>query len=340
MERSLLAGGLLLAVLGAVPKPENVRMNSVNLKNILEWELAPLPYENVTFTAQSMSYTGVFEDVCKNIVLRQCDFSHLAKYGDHTLRIWMETEGGHSDWVNVTFHPVEDTVIGPPNLQVKPVSSSLHVHFSFPKIENEPETWTLKDYYGSWEYKVLYWKRGTSQKLEMVTPFESDMLPDLDPRTTYCLQAQGLVPALNKSGLWSQPICETTADDGKTPVWVIAVMLLASLVAVLLVVLCSFSVLWYLYRQARYVFFPGYSLPKLLKECHPSHGTPFLSSPPSEKEPCDKLSVVLVESEGHRQHASVGSPRADRVPEEKPPVGPDGPEVTVSAPTEPSAEGS
>uniref|UniRef100_A0A6I8P6H6 Interleukin-10 receptor subunit beta n=1 Tax=Ornithorhynchus anatinus TaxID=9258 RepID=A0A6I8P6H6_ORNAN len=257
---------ILCALLGAVPKPENVRMNSVNLKNILEWELAPLPYENVTFTAQSMSYTGVFEDVCKNIVLRQCDFSHLAKYGDHTLRIWMETEGGHSDWVNVTFHPVEDTVIGPPNLQVKPVSSSLHVHFSFPKIENEPETWTLKDYYGSWEYKVLYWKRGTSQKLEMVTPFESDMLPDLDPRTTYCLQAQGLVPALNKSGLWSQPICETTADDGKTPVWVIAVMLLASLVAVLLVVLCSFSVLWYLYRQARYVFFPGYSLPKLLKE--------------------------------------------------------------------------
>lgn len=35
-----------------VPPPENVRMKSVNFKNILQWELPAFPKGNLTFTAQ------------------------------------------------------------------------------------------------------------------------------------------------------------------------------------------------------------------------------------------------------------------------------------------------
>lgn len=39
----------------------------------------------------------------------ECDFSGLSKYGDHTLRVRAEFEDEHSDWVNITFCPVDDS---------------------------------------------------------------------------------------------------------------------------------------------------------------------------------------------------------------------------------------
>lgn len=35
-----------------VPPPENVRMNSVNFKNILQWDSPAFPQGDLTFTAQ------------------------------------------------------------------------------------------------------------------------------------------------------------------------------------------------------------------------------------------------------------------------------------------------
>ena len=42
----------MFTALGMVPPPENVRMNSVNFKNILRWESPAFPKGNLTFTAQ------------------------------------------------------------------------------------------------------------------------------------------------------------------------------------------------------------------------------------------------------------------------------------------------
>lgn len=40
------------SALGMIPPPKNVKMNSVNFKNILQWESPAFPEENLTFTAQ------------------------------------------------------------------------------------------------------------------------------------------------------------------------------------------------------------------------------------------------------------------------------------------------
>ena len=42
----------MFTALGMIPPPENVRMNSVNFKNILRWESPAFPKGNLTFTAQ------------------------------------------------------------------------------------------------------------------------------------------------------------------------------------------------------------------------------------------------------------------------------------------------
>ena len=44
-----------------------------------------------------------------SIILTECDFSSLSKYGDHILRVRAEFADEHSDWINITFCPVDDS---------------------------------------------------------------------------------------------------------------------------------------------------------------------------------------------------------------------------------------
>ncbi|XP_068931020.1 interleukin-10 receptor subunit beta isoform X2 [Petaurus breviceps papuanus] len=296
MERSFqlwLYSCFLIPVLGILPEPKNVRMNSVNLKNILQWEPPDFYKENVTYTAQYISDRTF--DKCKNIILTSCDFSDISKYGNYILRVRAEFEDDQSDWVNITFCPLEDTTIGPPEVLVESLTGSLHLHFSCPKVENEPDMWTLKDYYYSWTYNVQYWENGTNDKLEKNSIYDSEVLTDLNPQTVYCLQVQGFITDKNKSGEWSQPICVQTTDNGSHPYLTYVTVLILSMIVVLILVLGCFCILWYFYRKVKCSFFCGYSFPQHLKEYleQPSHSISFLLPVPSSESECfDKLSVI------------------------------------------------
>lgn len=299
-----LGGFLLVPALGMIPPPEKVRMNSVNFKNILQWEVPAFPKTNLTFTAQYESYRS-FQDHCKRTASTQCDFSHLSKYGDYTVRVRAELADEHSEWVNVTFCPVEDTIIGPPEMQIESLAESLHLRFSAPQIENEPETWTLKNIYDSWAYRVQYWKNGTNEKFQVVSPYDSEVLRNLEPWTTYCIQVQGFLLDQNRTGEWSEPICERTGNDEITPSWIVAIILIVSVLVVFLFLLGCFVVLWLIYKKTKHTFRSGTSLPQHLKEFlgHPHHSTFLLFSfpPPEEAEVFDKLSIISEESEGSKQ---------------------------------------
>ncbi|XP_007939498.1 interleukin-10 receptor subunit beta [Orycteropus afer afer] len=301
---SWLGGCLLVSALGMVPPPENVRMNSVNLRNILQWESPAFPKGNLTYTAQFQSYNS-FQDTCKSTALTECDFSHLSKYGYHTLRVRTEFADEHSDWVNITFCPVDDTVIGPPRMQVEVLADSLHMRFLAPEVVSEPETWTMKNFYTSWAYNVQYWKNGTNEKFQITAPYDFEVLRNLEPWTTYCVQVQGFLPDRNKTGEWSQPVCEQTTKDETTPSWIIAIILIASVFMVFLVLLGCFALMWYIYKKTKYIFAPGHSLPQHLKEFlgYPHNSTLlFFSLPPSdEDEVFDKLSVITEDLESSKQ---------------------------------------
>lgn len=298
-----------------VPPPENVRMNSVNFKNILEWESPAFPKGNLTFTAQYLSYRK-FQDTCTSTPATECDFSSLSKYGDHTLRVRAELGDEHSAWVNITFCPVDDTVIGPPGLQVEALANSLHVRFLAPRIEKEHETWTMKNIYNSWVYNVQYWKNGSDEKYPVTCQYDFDVLRNLEPWTTYCVQVQGFLPDRNKTGEWSEPVCEQTIGDESAPVWIVVTVVLAASVGACLLLMGCFLLLWYIYKRTKYAFYPGNSLPQHLKEflSHPHHNRLlFFSSPLSdENEVFDKLSVVTEASESNKQNpgdgCSLGAP--------------------------------
>ncbi|XP_077621633.1 interleukin-10 receptor subunit beta [Crocuta crocuta] len=291
-----------------VPPPENVRMKSVNFKNVLQWEVPAFPKGHLTFTAQYQSYKK-FQDMCISTALTECDFSNLSKYGDHTLRVRAEFADEHSDWVNITFCPVDDTMIGPPGMQVEALANSLHLRFLAPKIENEPETWTMRNIYNSWAYNVQYWKNGSDEKWLMTCQYDFEVLRDLEPWTTYCVQVRGFLPDRNKTGEWSEPVCELTTNDEAAPSWTVAVVLAASVCVAFLLLGCC-SLLWCLYKKTKRAFSPGTCLPQHLKEFlgHPHQNTLlFFSFPPSdENEVFDKLSVITQVSGSNTQNPGDG----------------------------------
>ncbi|XP_036736201.2 interleukin-10 receptor subunit beta isoform X2 [Manis pentadactyla] len=316
-----LGGCFLLSALGMVPPPETVRIHSVNFKNILQWEPPAFPKGNLTFTAQYQSYRK-FQDMCTSTSLKECDFSSLSKYGDHTLRVRAEFASEHSDWVNITFCPVDDTILGPPGMQVEALANSLHMRFLAPNIENEPETWTMRNIYNSWAYNVQYWKNGSDEKCSITCQYDFEVLRNLEPWTTYCVQVQGFLPDRNKTGEWSEPVCEQTAKAETTPSWVAIVVLAGSVCLALLFLLGCFALLWCVYKKTKSAFSPGTSLPQHLKEflgC-PQHSRLLVFSFPlsDEHEVFDKLSVITQASESSRQNPGDG--RSPRTPSGQGPV--------------------
>ncbi|XP_037380915.1 interleukin-10 receptor subunit beta [Talpa occidentalis] len=303
--RTWLGGCLLVSALGMVPPPKNIRVNSVNFKNILQWE-SPSPNGNLTFTVQFQSFSTSFKDICKSTNITACDFSSLSKYGDHTLRVRAEFADDHSDWVNITFHPIEETIVGPPGMHVDALANSLHVRLFSPKIDNEPEAWTMRDIYNLWIYNVQYWKNGSDEKVSVNCHYDSEILKGLEPWTAYCVRAQVLIPDWNKTGEWSEPVCKETAEDKTLASWIIGLVVLAVSVCVAFLLFGCFALLWCIYKKTKYTFSPRNTLPQHLKEflSHPQNSPLlFFTFPLSdENEDFDKLSVIAEVSESSKQN--------------------------------------
>ncbi|XP_067421694.1 interleukin-10 receptor subunit beta [Emydura macquarii macquarii] len=303
---ALVVGCLLWSAFGIVPEPKNVRIKSVNLNSILQWDPPTFHKENITYTVQ---YRSLYKDIeSMSTVNTKWDFSSLPVFGNYTMRVRAESDNEQSDWVNIIFKPLDDTIIGAPDVKVKSESGSLHIDFTGPVAVHEMEKWPLKDYYGSWFYKVLYWKKSNREEvLTKDTKYNSEILPGLDPWTIYCLQVQAIIPELNKTGELSEEFCDRTTDNGITPVWIIVTVLLVSMLVVLVSVPACFFTFSYIYRQARYVFYPKYYFPQHLKEflSEPSCSSQFLSPhSPEEDHSYDKLTVISEESENGSDETS------------------------------------
>ncbi|KAM6141122.1 interleukin-10 receptor subunit beta isoform 2-T2 [Pterocles gutturalis] len=242
-----------------------------------------------------------YKNVSTNLRVTECDVSSLSAYGNYILQVRAESENSHSDWVTIRFKPMDDTVIGPPDVKVKSESGSLHVDFIGPIAAHD--RWPLKQYYGSWNYRVLYWKKGSKTQVAHIdTKHNSEILSQLEPWTIYCIQVQAVIPEWNKTGELSEELCEQTTHNGVTPVWIIVSVLIGSMLVVAISVPGFFFSFLYLYRLTKHVFCPSYIFPQHLKE--------FLSKPPSSLEffpplpqeehlPYDKLTVISEEPKNH-----------------------------------------
>ncbi|NXO25326.1 I10R2 protein, partial [Cisticola juncidis] len=206
--------------------------------------------------------------------------------------------------------------IGPPEVRLRSEAGALHVDFSGPRARREQQGWPLRHYYGSWAYRILYWRghsTDTHPAPQVDTTHNSEVLSQLQPWTVYCVQVQALVPELNKSGEMSRELCEQTTHSGVTPVWVTVTVLVGSMLVMVTAVTSGFFCSFYLYRLAKHIFCPSYVFPQHLKE--------FLSRPAGAPQPfpplaqeellvCDELTVLEEQPQTPREGSG-----ASRTPE-------------------------
>ncbi|NXR79053.1 I10R2 protein, partial [Pycnonotus jocosus] len=213
--------------------------------------------------------------------------------------------------------------IGPPEVRLKSESGALHVDFWGPFAEHNQDRWPLRHYYGSWRYRILYWKRGSpdtalasaARVAQVDTKHSSEILSQLEPWTVYCVRVQAVIPEWNKTGELSRELCEQTTHNGVTPVWIVVTVLVGSMLVMATTVTVCFFSSFYLYRLTKHVFCPSYIFPQHLKE--------FLSKPASAAQPFpvlareellvyDKLTVI---SEQPQTPSEGSGDEASRTPE-------------------------
>ncbi|XP_059822014.1 interferon alpha/beta receptor 1-like [Hypanus sabinus] len=296
---STLAAVLTLPVFGKLSSPQNVKMHSINFKNVLKW--SPVTYRkgNVHYSVEYQTYYDNnynqkhFEKGCTNISVTECDLSNELAFGaGYYLRVRAEYKDETSDWTSaIEFEPSHDTVIGAPlAVIVKPRLDMLDVHISEPVNENNNKS--MHEYFLDLGYNVSYWEDTEERKIESTYIQQKTItLTNLKPWTTYCLEVKPFMN--NRSTQSSSVTCETTKDDGRVADWKIVVVFLASLCVVFLVIVGIFYASLHGYRIIRYIFFPSYKLPEHIKQFlkEPWLNSPFL--PPQTnnlpEEPFDKL---------------------------------------------------
>uniref|UniRef100_A0A4W3JIS9 Fibronectin type-III domain-containing protein n=1 Tax=Callorhinchus milii TaxID=7868 RepID=A0A4W3JIS9_CALMI len=160
-------------VFGQVPKPQNVKIHSVNFKHVLQWDPVVCRKGNISYSVgYQSSYSHFyekdepFEKSCTNINTTQCDLSNaLADEISYWLHVRAKCKSRTSKWAAVEdFQPFRDTLIGPPpNFNVKVKLDMLDVLFAEPMKENSQRT--MRSYYTSMAFKISYWKNTDPKKV-------------------------------------------------------------------------------------------------------------------------------------------------------------------------------
>ncbi|XP_055501062.1 interleukin-10 receptor subunit beta-like isoform X2 [Leucoraja erinacea] len=288
----------------AVSRPENVTVDSYNMKHVVKWDPDVLQLGPVTYSVQ---FQGSFERKnqenwtdalnCTRTDATECDLlDSLTFYAKYYLRVRMEYEGGTSEWVEINpFCPYKDTVIGPPSVEVLSEAGLLHIHISDPVHENGI---SLKYYYQDIVYEVYYWEMNDNgnMKVRNVTVPSSTVLLDLKPWTTYCLKIRASLLDHIKQGLTSPMYCSAVTADAKRRAIEVVQVLFIALFAVLVITMGCFFFVSYVRKVVKHLTYPSYSLPNHIKEylTEPSQqpAFPVVHKNDLQEDHWDKLSIV------------------------------------------------
>ncbi|CAI5772628.1 interleukin-10 receptor subunit beta isoform X1 [Podarcis lilfordi] len=302
----LICSCLFWSVHGMVPEPQNVRLHSVMFDTFLQWDPPNFNKGSMTYTVQYKVYVygNRFTDLCQRTDVTKCNISSIPIHGSYIVRVRTEVEEERSNWVNITFTPFSDTIIEPPAVEAEATTPGvLIVQITDPLVSRDGDKYSIKHFYGHGfvTYKMRIWKKdydGEQVRYVNITQ-SSKTLPDLDPGTTYCLQAQAFIVELNKNGDWSNALCITTTDNGINTVQLTIILLS---VLALLPFIC-FMIL-HVYRWAKYIFLPSYYLPQHFIEflSKPFYSSQLLASQSQgEEQSFDKIIVLSEESKNDNE---------------------------------------
>ncbi|XP_029568182.1 interleukin-10 receptor subunit beta isoform X2 [Salmo trutta] len=240
----------MTAVLAELPSPSNIRITSVNMGLVLEWDPPQNHTEKLTYRSEYKwnSIRSSYQYVCWNTTALYCDFtSHLNKFGVYTFQVRAEREGETSHWVETKeFIMDEHTTLGPPSVTLVSSGANIEVSIEDPVLKISE----FKEIYNHATFNITYWKEGQEKRAKRMTGIQlHKVVLELEQWTRYCFQVWVVTERFFKQSQPSNVTCVST-PKGKDRPWVMAlVMFVVMAVSVPLVVLAF----WHCYRVVSFL---------------------------------------------------------------------------------------
>ncbi|XP_059507270.1 interferon gamma receptor 1-like isoform X2 [Stegostoma tigrinum] len=224
---------LLLHVLGQLPAPQNVKLNSVNFKHFATWKPGTGSPPGTRYTVEYCTLRNANRFIpvehCINISMLSCDLSRtFTTFRDlYWVRVRSATSTGQSNGAESNeLYPLRDSVLGPPIINVTSDNQIIEVTLDMPltpQREND-KLKTVKDIDRSLKYVVILLnKDGSEYATETVWPDDSGkgyyQFKNLKSKFTYCVVTR-FDSVSNHNTKDSRKICTTTSPQNTNIMWI------------------------------------------------------------------------------------------------------------------------
>lgn len=272
-----------------MPAPQSVSILSTNMKHFLTW--SPVVVQGAT-VRYSVEFQGEYEREYANgswIPISECSLTtatlcniteDISATVAYKLRVRAELGATRSPWATTKgFFNRTTTSLTPPLLRVLADGHHLLVE--------------LADMGPSFQFRLLYWKKGQESRVQQKVTREVSSVLHLDTMEAgaeYCVRAQAHVQAINRSSSFSPTQC--VRAQGDKSMWLVIALISSAGFAVAVVTLPFLA--WKISKIFQYCCCPVAVLPDTLKESEPP--TQLILRGSEEAEQCD-LRVVVMPSE-------------------------------------------
>ncbi|XP_016006647.2 interleukin-20 receptor subunit beta [Rousettus aegyptiacus] len=250
---------LLVDGVAILPAPQNLSVQSTNMKHLLMWSPVTVPGEVIDY---SVEYQGEYETLylshiwipssrCSPTKDPECDITDdITATVPYNLRVRAALGSQTSVWSTLEYpFNRNSTILTPPEMEI--TKDGFHLVIN------------LQDLGPQFEFLVAYWKREPGAK-ELVKMVRSGGIPvhleTMEPGATYCIKAQTSVKAIGRQSAFSQAECVNV--QGETLPLVLALFAFVGFMLILVVVPLF---IWKMGRLLRSSCCPVVVLPDTLK---------------------------------------------------------------------------
>ncbi|KAK2895812.1 tissue factor-like [Channa argus] len=240
-----------------VPKAENVHWTSLDFKTTLTWTNKPYKYRySVRYTWDERDWHDCPD--CTLISATECDLTACLNASDRTYMADIQTESLDNNLdtddlphtFSPTFNLYKESNISTVKFTVKRKDDSrvtVNITDTLTGIHQNGKQLTIRDVLKKdLEYKIIYYKSGSTGKRDMTSHLSVVDVPNLDAGLSYCFMVAAYIssrPPASQHGTWSQQQCtkeESHVHDLKIGTWVGVVFSLAAVIVIIVtvVVLC------------------------------------------------------------------------------------------------------
>ncbi|XDC50617.1 hypothetical protein R6Z07M_001799 [Ovis aries] len=242
-----------------LPAPQNLSMQSTNMKHVLTWSPVIVPEEIIHY---SVEYQGEYESLytshiwipsswCSPTQRPECDITEdITATVSYSLRVRATLGSLTSAWSTLKHRFNQNsTILTPPGMEI--TMDGFHLLIK------------LEDLGPHFEFFVFYWRRepGAKEHVKVVRPGILPMyLETVEPGAAYCVKARTFVKAIGRHSAFSRTECVKVQGEALP----LALALLAFVGFVLILVVALLSV-WKMGRLLQHSCCPVVMLPDTLK---------------------------------------------------------------------------